>query len=250
MVWRKGLAELSVAPPHDITDRELSEGWPAGEASPKVLSLIRDSIQVLGDHPVNRERAARGQGPVNAIWLWGQGKKPVLKPFRERYGVSGAMITAVDLMKGLGVTVGFERIDVPGATGYLDTNYEGKVQAALAALERVDLVYLHVEAPDEAAHGGSLEDKIRALEDFDARIVQPVVDGLSRFGSFAVLLLPDHATPLELKTHSNEKVPFAVYRSEGLRGTGNPYNEETAAAAGLTVERGHELMGWFLGGDI
>ncbi len=250
MVWRKGLDGLQVAPPHDLTDREVSEGWPAGEAASKVLALEQESLRVLADHPVNRERAAHGKAPINAIWLWGQGKKPRLEPFQDRYGFSGAMITAVDLMKGLGVSVGFRIIDVPGATGYLDTNYEGKATAVLEALEKVDLVYLHVEAPDEASHGGSLEDKIRALEDFDSRIVGPVMEGLKRFPSFGVLLLPDHATPLELKTHSAEKVPFAIYRSEGSSGAGQTYDEETAAASGVTLEHGHELMGRFVNGEI
>ena len=250
MVWQNGLAGLEVTPPHDLTDKEIAEGWPSGEAASKVLALEQESSRLLADHPVNRRRAARGVKPINAIWLWGQGKKPRMRGFFDRYGLSGAMITAVDLMKGLGVSIGFEIVDVPGATGYLDTNYEGKVSAALDALDRVDLVYLHVEAPDEAAHGGSLKDKLRALEDFDSRIVGPVMKGLGAFGSFRVLLLPDHATPLELKTHSVDKVPFAVYCSEGSFASGSPYNEETAAATGMHIEHGHELMGRFVRGEI
>lgn len=249
MVWEKGDAGLEAAPPHDMTGREIGEGWPEGGAAPRILELEAESIRLLADHPVNRRRAETGKEPVNAIWLWGQGKKPAMESFRDRFGLSGAMITAVDLMKGLGVSVGFEIVNVPGATGYLDTDYEGKARGALDALERVDLVYLHVEAPDEASHGGSVQNKIMALEDFDSRIVGPVLDGMGKFGSFQVLLLPDHATPLELKTHSRDPVPFAVFRSPGERGSGAFFNEEDAAA-GMRIERGHELMGMFVRGEI
>ncbi len=249
MVWEKGDADLEAAPPHDLTGREIGEGWPKGRAAPRILELEAESVRLLADHPVNRKRAQAGKKPINAIWLWGQGKKPEMESFLNRFGLSGAMITAVDLMKGLGVSAGFEIVNVPGATGYLDTNYEGKARAAVEALERVDLVYLHVEAPDEASHGGSVENKILALEDFDLRIVGPVLDGMAKFGSFKVLLLPDHATPIELKTHSFEPVPFAIYRSQGGRSSGAFFNEEEAAA-GILIERGHELMGMFIRGEI
>jgi 2,3-bisphosphoglycerate-independent phosphoglycerate mutase len=195
-------------------------------------------------------RAQEGKKPVNSIWLWGQGKRPSLKAFREQYGLSGAMITAVDLMKGLGVSVGFEIINVPGATGYLDTNYEGKAWAVIDALKRVDLAYLHVEAPDEASHGGSLEDKIKAIEDFDSRAVGPILEDLKRSGPFRILLLPDHSTPLEVKTHTGDEVPFAVYDTERSQGCGKTYNENNAAASGVLLKRGNELMGSFVRGEI
>jgi 2,3-bisphosphoglycerate-independent phosphoglycerate mutase len=169
-----------------------------------------------------------------------------MRNFREVYGLDGAMITAVDLLRGLAVSIGFDVIDVPGATGYLDTNYEGKASAALDALSRVDIVYLHVEAPDEAAHSGSLPDKIRAIEDFDNLIVGAVLEGLRDLGPHRVLLMPDHATPLKIKTHSGEAVPFAIYDSETVQGTGKTYDEANAASIGIHIENGYELMGKFL----
>lgn len=249
MVWKGGESRVEVAPPHDLTDRPISEGWPEGEAAPRILDLEARAIRLLADLPANRRRKESGKKPVNAIWLWGQGKKPEMESFRDRFGLSGAMITAVDLMKGLGATVGFQIINVPGATGYLDTNYEGKAAAAIEALDGVDLIYLHVEAPDEAGHSGSLENKIRALEDFDSKVVGPVIEGLGKFRDFSVLLLPDHATPLELKTHSGEPVPFAVFRSGSGPGSARSFNEEDARG-GIMIEKGHELMGIFVRGEI
>jgi 2,3-bisphosphoglycerate-independent phosphoglycerate mutase len=250
MVWRGGVNDMKVMPPHDLTDRKIAEGWPHGGAASRILALEGESVKMLADHPVNRKRAVEGKAPVNAVWLWGQGTKPRISSFSDLYGLSGAMITAVDLMKGLGTIIGFEVINVPGATGYLDTNYEGKAAAVLDALSRVDLVYLHVESPDEASHGGCLEDKITALEDFDSRAVGPVMDGLAHFSSFRVLLLPDHSTPLECKTHTGDRVPFAVYDSGRSEGSGRPYNEETAAASEVRIDRGYELMGRFVKGEF
>ncbi len=246
MVWRKGLQDLTVSPPHDLTDGRIGIGWPRGPASEKILDLMTRSVGLLARHPVNARRASEGKKPVNAIWLWGQGVKPGMNNFRDVYGLDGAMITAVDLMRGLAVSIGFEVIIVPGATGYLDTNYEGKASAALKALERVDIVYLHVEAPDEAGHSGSLENKIRAMEDFDSRVVGPVLEGLKELGPHRVLLLPDHATPLEIKTHSEEAVPFAIYDSRISGGSGETYDEASAASTGIHIENGYELMGKFI----
>ncbi|MDF1536574.1 MAG: cofactor-independent phosphoglycerate mutase [bacterium] len=250
MVWRDGLDDMEVAPPHDLTDKRLAEGWFEGKASGKVLGLMERAVSLLADHPVNAARLAAGRDPVNAIWLWGQGFRPKMAPFRETYGLAGAMITAVDLLRGLAACIGFEVIDVPGATGYLDTDYEGKAAAALEALERVDIVYLHVEAPDEAGHGGKLAEKLMALEDFDSRIVGPVLKGLEKLGPHRVLLTPDHATPLEIKTHSGEPVPFAVLDPARSAGSGRAYDEENAAATGLHIESGHELMGRFVRGEF
>jgi 2,3-bisphosphoglycerate-independent phosphoglycerate mutase len=246
MVWRNGLDDLTVGPPHDLTDGKIESGWPRGAAAEKILGLMKQSVKLLQDHPVNTKRKAEGKKPVNSIWLWGQGLKPGMRNFREVYGLDGAMITAVDLLRGLAVSIGFDVIDVPGATGYLDTNYEGKASAALDALSRVDIVYLHVEAPDEAAHSGSLPDKIRAIEDFDNLIVGAVLEGLRDLGPHRVLLMPDHATPLKIKTHSGEAVPFAIYDSETVQGTGKTYDEANAASIGIHIENGYELMGKFL----
>jgi len=250
MVWRKGLHELSVAPPHDLTDGSIDRGWPRGPAAGKILDLMTRSVDLLAQHPVNIKRRSQNKPPVNAIWLWGQGLKPGMKKFKEIYGLEGAVISAVDLMRGLGVSAGFKVIHVPGATGYLDTNFEGKASAALEALAEVDIVYLHVEAPDEAGHSGSVTDKIKAMEDFDARVVGPVLEGLKGLGPHRVLLMPDHATPIELKTHSGEPVPFAIFDSEVHRGPGGTYDEASATATGILVEDGFTLMGKFVRGEL
>jgi 2,3-bisphosphoglycerate-independent phosphoglycerate mutase len=246
MVWRKGQQDLTAGPPHDLTDGKIELGWPQGAASEKILDLMKRSVGILARHPVNIRRASEGKEPVNAIWLWGQGVKPGMKNFRDVYGIDGAMITAVDLMRGLAVSIGFTVIDVPGATGYLDTNYEGKASAALKALREVDIVYLHVEAPDEAGHSGSVSNKIKAMEDFDSRVVGPVLNGLKELGPHRVLLMPDHATPIETKTHSAEAVPFAIYDSGISHGSGRTYDEVCGASTGIHIENGHELMGKFL----
>lgn len=250
MVWRNGQEKLVVDPPHDLTDRKIAQGWPRGAAAEKILDLMARSVGLLADHPVNVRRVADGKQPVNAIWLWGQGLKPGMKNFKDVYGLEGAMITAVDLLRGLAVSIGFKVVDVPGATGYLDTNYEGKASAAVEALEDVDIVYLHVEAPDEAGHSGSVTDKIKAIEDFDSRVVGPVLRGLKEQGYHRVLLMPDHATPLEIKTHSGDPVPFAIYDSEISNGSGRTYDEACAASTGVHIENGHELMGKFVRKEI
>ncbi len=244
LVWRGGNENLTVEAPHDLTDRAIGEGWPMGPASGKVIGLMERAVSLLADHPVNRVRKKNGRPPVNCIWLWGQGKRPRLPSFAESYGKTGAIITAVDLLKGIGVSLGLDVIDVPGATGYLDTDYEGKADAALKALEKVDLVYVHVEAPDEASHGGSLRDKIQAIEDFDSMVVGRVLKGLPRAGRCRLMVLPDHATPLEIKTHSDEPVPFAALdTSSKAAGSGLAYSESNAALTGIKYPKGHELMG-------
>ena len=250
MVWRNGQEELVVGPPHDLTDGKIAQGWPQGAAAEKVLDLMTKSVGLLAEHPVNVKRRAKGKKPVNAVWLWGQGLRPGMKDFRDVYGLEGAMITAVDLLRGLAQSIGFKVIDVPGATGYLDTNFEGKASAAVEALKKVDVVYLHVEAPDEAGHSGSLEDKIKAMEDFDSRVVGPVLEGLKELGPHRVLLMPDHATPLEIKTHSGEAVPFALYDSGISYGSGRTYDEACAASTGIHIENGYELMGMFVRKEI
>jgi 2,3-bisphosphoglycerate-independent phosphoglycerate mutase len=250
MVWRNGQEELVVGPPHDLTDGKIAQGWPQGAAAEKVLDLMTKSVGLLAEHPVNVKRRAKGDKPVNAVWLWGQGLRPGMKDFRDVYGLEGAMITAVDLLRGLAVSIGFKIIEVPGATGYLDTNYEGKASAAVEALKDVDIVYLHVEAPDEAGHSGSVTDKIKALEDFDSRVVGPVLSGLRELGPHRVLLMPDHATPVEIKTHSGDPVPFVIYDSRISNGSGGTYNETSAASTGIHIENGHELMGKFVRGEI
>jgi len=250
MVWKNGQDRMKTTPPHDVSDKKIADYLPQGAGADRILALMDKSREILPAVAVNKRKTAKGEKPVSSIWLWGQGKRLALPSFPSRYGITGSVISAVDLIKGLGISAGLQSIDVQGATGYLDTNYQGKVDAALQALDTGDFVYLHVEAPDEASHKGSLEEKIRAIEDFDSRIVAKIVAGLERkFAAFRVLVMPDHPTPLHIKTHAADPVPYALYAS------GNPdrlendrigYNEKDAAASGIVIEKGWELMNKFI----
>ena len=253
LVWRRGGRSLSLitTPPHDITGKPIAEYLPRGEGQEEICGLMEEAQKILQHHPVNRERQKSEKKPANAIWLWGQGKAPSLLPITKRFGLKGSVISAVDLMKGIGFYAGLEIVNVPGATGYLDTNYAGKAEYALREISKKDFVYVHVEAPDEASHNGNLKDKIQALEDFDGKIVGPILRGLEKYGNFRLLVLPDHPTPLVLKTHSSEPVPFVIFSSEdGGRGPKEEqfFDELSAQKTGLLVEKGHELLEKFIEG--
>jgi 2,3-bisphosphoglycerate-independent phosphoglycerate mutase len=208
---------------------------------------MRRSRSILADHPVNQARRARGDKPATQVWLWGQGRAPHLKPFAEVYGKRGAIISAVDLVRGVGVLLGWKRIDVTGATGYLDTDYGAKGLAAVAALRDHDLVCVHVEAPDEASHEGRADAKVEALEQIDRHIVGPLLGALPTHGEWRILVSPDHRTPVRTRAHAHGPVPFAL-AGTGITSRGQPsYDEEVAAASGFALERGHELMPRFLG---
>jgi len=241
-----GLA-ADCTPPHDITGQPIAGHLPKGEGSETLRELMASSVPILASHPVNLRRAAQGKRPANMIWLWGQGKAPSMPRFREMWGIEGAVISAVDLLKGMGVYAGLEVIDVSGATGVLDTNYEGKVAACLDALDRVDFVYLHVEAPDEMGHDGLLDKKIEAIRRFDRRIVGPVLAGLEKSGfDWRVLVLPDHPTPIALRTHTSEPVPFAMMGS-GIEPDGmEAFSEREAARGGCGKVEGWGLMGMMM----
>jgi 2,3-bisphosphoglycerate-independent phosphoglycerate mutase len=211
-------------------------------AARETTALVRASRSILEKHPVNAKRRAAGRLPANCLWLWGQGRRPVLKTFRERWGLTGAAISAVDLIKGLGTLTGLETPVVPGATGWVDTNYKGKVEAALEALTRLDLAVIHLEAPDEASHRGDLELKIQALADLDAQVAGPLLKALPDFGDFRLLAASDHQTPLELMTHSADPVPFLIYsRPRTIKPSGRPFSEAEAAATGFMVSPGSDL---------
>ncbi|MFB3765562.1 MAG: cofactor-independent phosphoglycerate mutase [Methanotrichaceae archaeon] len=231
-------------PPHDITDKPIDDYLPRGKDSELLIELMEMAKPVLAAHPVNAKRIAEGKKPANMIWLWGQGGAPTMPKFTEKYGLSGAMISAVDLLKGIGTYAGLEVIDVLGATGNIDTNYEGKVKAALDALAQKDFVYLHIEAPDEAGHEGDLEQKIQAIELLDQRVVGPMVEGLkSSGGDWRVLLLPDHATPISVKTHTRDPVPFAIMGG-GIKPDGvQSFDEKEAKWGGFGVVEATELIG-------
>jgi 2,3-bisphosphoglycerate-independent phosphoglycerate mutase len=249
MVWKNGHADVECTPPHDILEKEISDYLPSGRGEKVLRELMIKSAVLLEDHPVNRKRTENGKKSANSIWLWGQGRKPQLPTYKDKYGISGALVSAVDLTKGLGICAGFEVPNVPGATGWLDTNYAGKTEYALAALEKVDFVYLHIEAPDEAGHSGSCKDKLKAVEDFDAFVVGPVLKGLEeRFREYRVLLLPDHATPVKIRTHTDEPVPFVIYDSrKNKNNEGASYDESiTGRNDIIVVEKGYRLMDYFI----
>jgi len=251
MLWSSGETKIECTPPHDITGKEISDYLPVGNGEDMLRELMLKSAGILENHPVNKERIKRGDKPANSIWLWGQGKKLGLPTFKQKYALDGALVSAVDLMRGIGISAGFEILEVPGITGYLDTNYEGKAEGALKALKRVNIAYIHVEAPDEAGHSGNYGDKIRAIEDFDARVVGNVLKGIVAFDEYRVLILPDHATPIEVKTHTEEPVPFVIYDSRMKRKNENASFDESITERGdiLVFEEGHKLMDYFIRGE-
>jgi 2,3-bisphosphoglycerate-independent phosphoglycerate mutase len=249
MVWHGGVDRMRTTPPHDISGQEIAPYLPSGEGSDKLKKLIDKSKGLLKSHPINRKRIELGKNPATSIWLWGQGRAPKMPHFKELYGIDGAVISAVDLVKGIGIYAGLRVIDVPGATGYLDTNYEGKVEYALRALDEVDLVMIHIESTDETGHEGRADLKIRAIEDFDSRVVGPVLQGIKRFDDYKVLILSDHPTPIDLRTHVNEPVPFALFSSRdwGVKDSSRVYSEKSASQTGVFVDEGWKLVGMVLG---
>lgn len=252
MVWHNGLADCKLTPPHDISDRPIREHLPKGDGSKQLLNLMEKSISILKNHPVNQARIKRGLRTASSIWLWGQGKKPSIKSFYEKYHLKGSVISAVDLAKGLGVCAGLKVIHVPGATGNVHTNFKGKAEAALNAFkEGQDFVYLHFEAPDEAGHRGEVENKIISIEKIDAEVLGFLLQEMPKLTpDFKIMLLPDHPTPLTLKTHVSDPVPFAIYRYSETEtaGTNRSFDEEAARQTGLFIEDGHTLMDHFIGG--
>ena len=247
LVWQNGPEEATTIPPHDVLGQNMAP-YLSQAADNQVQRLIRLSWPILKPHPVNRRRREQKEKEANSIWLWGQGRAPRLPRFVDKYGVKGAVICAVDLLRGMGIYAGFEPIYVQGATGYLNTNYRGKAEAALQALTRMDFVFLHVEAPDEAGHAGNPGEKIEAIENFDRKVVGTVLQGLDRFDDFRVMVVSDHLTPIAKRTHTGEPTPFAwASKSELNRsGTGAVFSEDSARASGLLLERGHELMDHFM----
>jgi 2,3-bisphosphoglycerate-independent phosphoglycerate mutase len=250
MVWSAGTLNVECIPPHDITDKDITDYLPVGDGEDVLRDLMLRSTGILKSHSINKERLRRGKKPANSIWLWGQGKKLSLPTFREKYSIDGALVSAVDLMRGIGICAGFEVLEVPGITGYLDTNYVGKAEAALKALEKVDLAYIHVEAPDEAGHSGNYMDKIKAIEDFDALVVGTVLKGIAFFDEYRILLLPDHATPIEVKTHTDEPVPFVIFDSRlSIKNKGATFDEKLLKRKDIiNFEEGHKLMDYFIKG--
>ncbi|MBN2126346.1 MAG: cofactor-independent phosphoglycerate mutase [Deltaproteobacteria bacterium] len=247
LVWDDGPEREKTIPPHDVLDQDMSPYLREAGSNP-VPDMIRRSWDILRDHPVNRDRRRQGRKEANSIWLWGQGKAPRMPLFSDRYGLRGGVISAVDLLKGTGIYAGFRPIHVEGATGYLDTNYSGKVDAALTGLRDLDFVFLHVEAPDEAGHSGNTDEKIEAIERFDSRVVGPILEGLAPMEDYRVMVVSDHFTPIVKKTHTGDPTLFAWAGKAELeaRPEGPPFTESAASRTGLFFTQGHELMSAFL----
>ena len=245
MVWHNAEMDFELTPPHDITNRKITEYMPGGTYADVISALMKKSVEILKNHPVNLDRIKRGLNPANSIWIWGEGTAPALDSFESKYGVRGSVVSAVDLVKGIGVCGQLDVIDVEGATGTYHTNFEGKAQATLDAFKNgSDLVYLHFEGPDECGHQGDVKGKIEAIERIDKRALEIILDGLKKMGEdYAILVMPDHPTPLSIRTHVRDAVPFILYRSTDEKD--NPeyvYTEDCAESTGVYVAHGYELM--------
>ena len=252
LVWRspvEKIEKIETTPPHDITEQEIGVYLPRGEGAQELIKLMTDTQILLKTHPVNHTRQREGKREANATWPWGQGRAPQMPSFTERFGLKGGVISAVDLIKGIGICAGLEAIPVPGATGYLDTNYQGKAEYGLRAVEKDDFVYIHVEAPDEASHNGDLKAKIAAIEAFDEKVVGTIVKGMENRGDHRIMVLPDHPTPLELRTHTDDPVPFVIYDSTQKSTSGAAgFDEAEASKSGIAIDEGYELMERFVRG--
>ena len=236
------MAKVKCTPPHDILNKEISKNLPEGEGSRILKDLMERSKAVLEKSDINKVRIDLGENPASMIWLWGQGVKPAMPLFRELYGVTGSIISAVDLIKGLGKIVGLEVINVPGATGYYDTNFKGKGEYAVKCLEEKDFVFVHVEAADEAGHNADIRAKITAIENFDKFVVGTIWEAVKRKNDFRILVLPDHATPISVRTHTRDPIPFAMCGKGIEKDTAHVFTEQAAKASKVSVAEGHFLM--------
>ena len=248
LVWSNGTTELgNMTPPHDISGRVIGEYLSTSENATDLIRMMKESYDFLKNHPVNLKRVAEGKRPANSIWLWGEGKKPALSAFEELYSMKGAVVSAVDLLKGIAKCAKMEAPDVEGATGYIDTNFEGKAKAGVQALKNgCDYVYLHFEAPDECGHRREAQNKVKSIEMIDSRVLPIILDGLKDFDDYKIMILPDHPTPIKTATHASDPVPFMIYhKNKEMEGV-ESVNEETAEKTGLFVASGVELMKKFL----
>ena len=253
MMWRGGIATTHLTPPHDITGKPVEDHLPKGAGADLLRNLATRAAKILSEHPVNKARRAAGKAEANSIWLWGQGTRPSVPTLKERFGVEGSVISAVDLVNGLGRLAGLNPLKVPGATGFLDTDYAAKARYGLESLKSRDFLLLHIEAPDEAGHMGRADLKKEAIERIDELIIGPMLEGLGALGDFAILLMPDHATPSQLKTHSSEPVPFALMKSSELKSGGaiaRRYTEVDGTRTGLVVGDGYHLIESLFGRDM
>ena len=249
LVWKNGNPHPGeLTPPHDISNRVIKDYIPKGDDTAKLYDLMKKSYDLLKDHPINKKRVAEGKRPANSIWLWGEGTKPKLDTFFKKFGKKGSMISAVDLLKGIAICAGMNSVDVDGATGYIDTNFDGKCQAAINEFKNgSDLVYIHVEAPDECGHRGEAENKVKAIEMIDKHILGPVTEFLKSYDDFAVLVCPDHPTPLAIKTHTSNPVPYLIYYSKNpVDSKVTCFCEKQAKETGNYIAKGFTMMNHFL----
>ena len=243
----KGLEfDVQTHPPHDCIGMAIEKILPRGKGAELLTDLMARTQQLFANHDINKVRKDLGENQVSSIWLWGQGKKAWLESFQKRFGIKGATITAVDLVKGMAKLIGFDLIKVPGATGFADTNYQGKGTAAVEALDKYDLVFVHIEAPDEASHDGNAEMKKKAIEQIDKHIVGPVLEALQHYESWRILVAPDHPTPIRSRAHCSEPIPFAMAGTDVSGILHTVFNEANAAKSGFRIENGFELMEYFL----
>ena len=247
LIWKNGTTKLgNMTPPHDISGKVIGP-YLSADANAKVLiDMMKKSYDILKNHPVNLKRVAEGKRPANSIWLWGEGKRPAFPPFEKVYGIKGGVVSAVDLIKGIGRCAEMEVAEVEGATGYIDTNFEGKADAALDLLTRNDLVYIHFEAPDECGHRNEPENKVKAIEMIDSRVLPRLLEGLKAYDDYKIMILPDHPTPIVTRTHASDPVPYLIYH-KNKEGTGvATINESTAKATGVFIDHGPDIMAHFL----
>lgn len=249
LIVHNGTTDLGkMTPPHDISGRVIGEYLSTSPNAEKLIAMMRESYDLLKDHPVNKKRIAEGKLPANSIWLWGEGSRPALPSFEEKFGVKGSIVSAVDLLKGIGICAGMNTPEVEGATGYIDTNFEGKANAAIDEWRKgQDLVYIHVEAPDECGHRNEPENKVKAIELIDSRIMPIILDYLNTQDDYKVMILPDHPTPISTRTHASDPVPYLIYRKGKELDSGvASINEKSASETGNFVDPGFDLMGHFL----
>jgi 2,3-bisphosphoglycerate-independent phosphoglycerate mutase len=251
LIKRNGSLDLGkLTPPHDISGRVIGDFLPDenNPNSAELLEMMKKSYEFLSAHPINQKRVAEGKNPANSLWFWGEGKRASLEPFKDKFGLRGAMISAVDLLRGIGKFAGMDIIKVPGATAYLDTNFEGKADAAIKALKGGDdFVYIHIEAPDECGHRGEVQNKVKAIEEIDSRVLSRILPKLDEMGDYKLLICPDHPTPLSTKTHTNAPVPYMIYDKRSPKSGPAIFTEKTAAGTGNFISFGPDLMKKFIG---
>lgn len=249
MVWDKGSLNVELTPPHDILEKRIGDYIPKGDGADIIFDMMKKSYEILKNHPVNIARVEKGLNPANSIWIWGEGKKPKLESFKKLYGLDGAVISAVDLIKGIAICANLKSIDVEGATGNIHTNFEGKAKAAVDALKNgSDFMYIHLEAPDECGHRHEIENKVKSIELIDEKIVGYIVDEMNKIGEeYKVLILPDHPTPLDLRTHTRDAVPYVLYDSTNEKNNDfSCYTEENAKKSSKYFDKGYKLLSEFL----